>query len=703
MARRAFNSTGGGGSGGSGGSTGSRDYLDLIGDDSAGGSSGSSDPFDEGSTGSEVISSGGDETRARSTGSSSGSDDATATPSPTADDDRDGSVQDVDDERTGASKEIDRDMEKARQEAEKTAEAVAGDRAERQTNAGTPGGVNRRTAEQILRQERAADTPAQDFAGIGTLLPTERPDGFGELGGQDESVGEQFARDLSREGAEFGGDVAEGLVEELGGKPITGDRRETIRTFGAAAGGTPGDVGTLALEGFDAATFVATGNERADAADNAVLRAGQVADTVVNAGVQGADRRIRIDESAQFDDESLRFKEPVVEVEPAQRGEFAGEVSFTAASAVAGGAAGSRLGAGSDLSGRVLKGGAKAGNRGVNSLLDAPGRVRNSQFLQDTRGGADLTGLDGSSRSGGSGGSSSTGTSGGGGFDADPDLLDDSLTQNQDFLSDLAQRERSAGSDLSDDPGMIRPGDNSGGVGNTPTAGGELGGRGSGSLLDADLLDSRGKRTGDSRPRDRVDEKLDDDSVSNFFGKNRPDGTDSRRNTLAEQTDADRLTDQFSVTGAGVSLGVGVGTGTGGDTDTGPDSVLDGQLDTRTRRDTDTDTRPDNRNILDVDTRTDTRTDNDNRQNTGRGDTDTPLRFDTDTPARLDSAFGPTPDTPVRVDEFDTSDSSDDRRRRRSDPFDVASGEFEQDIFTPGEVLSGEALSVDLDDDLGGL
>lgn len=110
MSRIPFRSEGGGTSDSndtdettdsSSGSTGVRDTASRVRDQTESNDrQESSDPFDEGSTGSEVISSGGDETRARSTGSSSGSDDATGTPGRTADDDNDGAVQDADDDRT---------------------------------------------------------------------------------------------------------------------------------------------------------------------------------------------------------------------------------------------------------------------------------------------------------------------------------------------------------------------------------------------------------------------------------------------------------------------------------------------------------------------------------------------------------------------------------------------------------------------------
>jgi hypothetical protein len=79
--------------------------------------------------------------------------------------------------------------------------------------------------------------------------------------------------------------------------------------------------------------------------------------------VDFADERIRIDESAQFNDESLRFDEPVVEVEPTKQGELAGEVTFTAASTVVGSAAGSRLGVGSDLTTKTARGALNAGRK----------------------------------------------------------------------------------------------------------------------------------------------------------------------------------------------------------------------------------------------------------------------------------------------------------------------------------------------------
>lgn len=696
MARQPFDSSGGGG----GSSDSTTSYRDLIGDDSAdddsGGSTGvrdtasevdeqteknqrqdASDPFDDGSTGSEVVSSGGDETRARATGSSSGSDDATATPDKTADDDSDGMVQDADD-----------DVQKSMEQTDRMADDAGG------TDARV-GGVNRQTAEQIVREERQSEQVARDFRGIGTLLPEAPASGFGEFGGeQGNQETEQVFRSAEQEGAEF---VTSGIdegFEALTGSEPTGEAADATRSFGAALGGAAGGFGSFVADTNDAVSFVATGNNVDAAADDPITRAGQVGDAVVGAGVDFVDSRVRIDESARFNDESLRFEEPVVEVEPNKQGEVAGEVTFTAASTVAGTAAGSRLGTGSDLSGKALKKGASGVNRGIDAFDRRLSQSRQSGFIGDTRGQQQLVGGGGSSSSR----TSDSGGGSGGGFEVDPDLLDDSLTQNQDFLRDVSQRERAA----QDDFGSAEPsrGDGGGGVGNSPTPGGELGGGGSGPLLDADVVDAgTSRRTGGDRTAgDIADQQLSKESQSDFFGDSQIDGEDSARDIADAQLDTESLSDIFSRNrGTGVGVGVGVGA-TGIGTETGQDvsSDVDSMFETGTDGAQQVDSDINQQNDTDVQNDTDNQNDTDTRVDS-RSRTRTRTRTETESTAtRLQTSVNLNSESETRVDEIDLTEADDGDRRRRRVQGEIDTGEFEQDIFTPGEILSGEAGLDDL-------
>jgi hypothetical protein len=559
------------------------------------------------------------------------------------------------------------------------------------------GGVNRQTAEQIVEEQRQSEQTAEDFRGIGNILPAAPNSGFGRFTGFDETAEqretEQRFTDLEREGSAAVTSAIDEGFEALTGSEPTGEAADATRSFGGALGGAVGGAGNLLVDANNAIGFVATGNQVEGAPSSPVTRAGQVGDAVVGAGVDFVDERVRIDESAQFNDESLRFDEPVVEVEPNKQGELAGEVTFTAASTVAGTAAGSRFGTGSDLSGKALKKGASGVNRGLNFFDRKLSESRSSGLLSDTRGQQQLTGPP-------SGGSRGSGTSDGG-FEPDADLLDDSLTQNQDFLRDLSRREQQAQEDF----GGAGPnrGDGGGGVGNDPTPGGELGGGGRGPILDADAVDrrNRGGGTTDQTARDIADEQLDKESQSPFFRDEEVTGDDTARDIADAQLDAESQLKLFK-TGRGTGIGVGVGsTGVGQDTgqdvDSDVTSLFDSQLDTQTRGDTRTDQNTNTDQDDDITNRTnpEKRLDTETRVETGSR-TESRLRTEAESAARFETVVNVDTETESRIDEIDLTDADNGDRRRRRRSGEIDTGEFEQDIFTPGEILSGEAGLDDL-------
>jgi hypothetical protein len=358
------------------------------------------DPFSDGSTGSETLGRGGDETRARATGASGGTE-STATAGRRQDPtDTGGETREVPDV------EAERDTFRGPTNAP-TAEAIirSGIRTRARRRRGTSAdslGIRRTEDGGFEAVEVSRERAGDSSIGIGGV-PGVREDNFEDfvdntIAGYQETVSNP------------GGRVVGNVVGDISGSETAGNTAGSFTRAGLSLPTAPLQAGRAVDEAVvETGQFVAGGVKQdggipgvARAAANgnseAVDRLSQVLDVGRQEAEDIATRYVEVNEDAEFNRETLRYDEPVIKFTDYQQnnpGQFAGNVAFGLVSAPVGGAALRAGGRGVSRAGGAVRSAADGDGLGVGARARAAaGQTRRDlrRFAADERAQQQLVG-----------------------------------------------------------------------------------------------------------------------------------------------------------------------------------------------------------------------------------------------------------------------------------------------------------------------